>query len=227
MQDADKHRLAEDRLALALFGWLLAHSPKSRRGRYLAAAIATVILTLPSLALLAAMLLVSREDTQAWFNTLGYVGIFLSNLLSTATVFIPVPGLLAVGHALIVSGAERLSPFLAGLAGGLGMGLGETTAYLTGLVASEAARQTQTELPRLIRPAARRLIRGVQWLMARYGLLTLFVLSVIPDPIFEFAGLTAGATRIGFRRFMAVVLAGNVIRGLLVAYVGAEIYEAF
>jgi membrane protein DedA with SNARE-associated domain len=71
-----------------------------------------------------------------------------------------------------------------------------------------------------------RAMNAVQWLMSRYGLATLFVLSVIPDPVFEFAGLSAGATRIGFRRFMAVVLAGNVIRGLLVAYIGGEIYDA-
>jgi membrane protein DedA with SNARE-associated domain len=217
---------AEDRLALRLYGWLATHTPRSRRGRHLAGAIAIVLLTLPSLALLAAMLMTSREETQGWFDALGYVGIFLANMFSTATGFIPTPGLLAIGHALIVSGGERMSPFFAGLVGGLGMGLGETTAYMTGLVASEAARQTQPEPPRLLRPAAERVIRVTQWLMTRYGLATLFVLSVIPDPIFEFAGLSAGATRIGFRRFMAVVLAGNVIRGLLVAYIGGEIYEA-
>lgn len=227
MAPGELRQSAEDRVALALFGWLVAHSPATRRGRYLAAALAALVLTLPSLALLVAMLVTSRDETEAWFDALGYAGIFLSNLLSTATVFIPVPGLLAIGHALIVSGAERLSPFFSGLIGGLGMGLGETTAYLTGLVGSEAARQNQTEAPRAIRPAVERLIRGVQWLMARYWMPTLFVLSVIPDPIFEFAGITAGATRVGFRRFMAVVVTGNVIRGLLVAYIGSELYDWF
>jgi membrane protein DedA with SNARE-associated domain len=227
MQTQTQGQSREDRIAMALFGWIVAHSPQSKSGRYAAAAVATVVLTLPSLALLAAMLLTSREDTEDWFDALGYFGIFVSNLLSTATVFMPVPGLLAIGHALIVSGAERLSPLLAGLVGGLGMGLGEATAYLTGLVASEAARQTRPEPPRFLRPATDRVIRGVSWLMERYGLPTLFVLAVIPDPVFEFAGLTAGATRIGFRRFMIVVVTGNLIRGLIVAYVGAEIYEAF
>ena len=212
----------EERLALRTFAWLLEHSPRSRTGRYVAAAIATVALTLPSLALLIFMLVNGREDTESRFDALGYGGIFLANLLSTATVFIPVPGLLAIGHALIVSGAETLNPFAAGLIGGLGMGLGETTAYMTGLVASEATRHAQPEFPRWLQPAVERTVRTVDWLMARYWVPTLFVLAVIPDPVFEFAGITAGATRIGFRPFMAVVVPGNVIRGLLVAYLGSE-----
>jgi membrane protein DedA with SNARE-associated domain len=215
----------EDRLARNAFAWLHRHSPKTRRGRYFAAVIATLVLTLPSLALLVWMLLEGRENTESSFQTLGYAGIFFANLLSTATVFIPVPGLLAVGHALIVSGAETLNPFAAGFIGGLAMGLGETTAYFSGLMASEAARHTQPQAPRLLQPAVERTIHTVDWLMTRFWAPTLFVLSVIPDPIFEFAGITAGATRIGFRRFMAVVVPGNIIRGLLVAYLGAEIFD--
>jgi putative cofactor-binding repeat protein len=50
----------------------------------------------------------------------------------------------------------------------------------------------------------------VRWLMAHYAIPTLFVL----------AGLTAGASRIGFTRFLAAVVAGNIVRGLLLAYFG-------
>ncbi len=82
---------------------------------------------------------------------------------------------------------------------------------------------TPPRLPRWLQPLLDRVIRLVEWLMRRYGLLTLFVLSVIPDPIFEFAGITAGATRVGFWKFMFVVVAGNCIRGLLVAYFGADV----
>jgi len=134
-----------------------------------------------------------------------------------------VPGLLAVSQALIVSEADVLSPLAVGLVGGLGMGLGETTAYLTGLAGSHAARETEARGPPWLQPAIDRVIKWVSWLMTRYGLVTLFVLAVIPDPIFEFAGITAGATRVSFRRYMAVVVTGNCVRGLLLAYVGREI----
>jgi membrane protein DedA with SNARE-associated domain len=214
----------EERLALSAFSWLVERSPKTKKGRYIAAAIATLVLTLPSLALLVWMIASGREEAEGRFDALGYAGIFLANFLSTATVFIPVPGLLAIGHALIVSGAASFSPLAAGLVGGLGMGLGETSAYMAGLIASEASRQTEAEPPKWLRPIVDRVIGAVSWLMRNYWVPTLFVLSVIPDPVFEFAGITAGATRVGFRPFMAVVVSGNVIRGLIVAYLGTEVF---
>jgi membrane protein DedA with SNARE-associated domain len=212
-----------ERKAIEFVRWLLARLPVSRRGRIAAIVAASILLTLPSLALLLALLIVGTGETERSLGALSYAGVFLANFLSTATVFIPVPGLLAIGQALIVSGAEVHEPWLIGLVGGIGMGLGETTAYVSGVVGSEAARQTKPRAPRWLQPALDRLIRWVSWLMANYGLPTLFVLSVIPDPIFEFAGLTAGATRLDFRKFLCVVVAGNCIRGLLLAYLGNEL----
>jgi len=215
---------AVERLALALLTWLLEHAPQSARGRIVAAVAATFLFTLPSAGLLALTLAVPEDEARTWFDALGYGGIFLANFLSTATVFIPVPGMLAVGHALIASGGERLSPLVAGLVGGAGMGLGETTAYMTGVIGSEAARRTRPRLPAAARPLVERTVAALDWLMERYWAPTVFVLSVVPDPIFEFAGITAGASRVPFRRFLAVVVAGNCVRGLLVAYFGADVF---
>jgi len=211
------------RYALGALRWLQRRQPKTRGGRIAVYSAAFVVLTVPSVALLAATVLTDRQAAEDWFGALGYAGVFLANLLSTGTVFIPVPGLLAVSQALIVSEADVLSPLAVGLVGGLGMGLGETTAYLTGLAGSHVARETEVRGPRWIQPAIDRVIKWVSWLMTRYGLVTLFVLAVIPDPIFEFAGITAGATRVSFRRYMAVVVTGNCVRGLLLAYVGREL----
>ena len=62
----------------------------------------------------------------------------------------------------------------------------------------------------------------VDWLMSHYGMPTLFMLSVVPNPLFEVAGWTAGATRYSFWKFMGAVTPGKVCRGLLLAYVGEE-----
>jgi membrane protein DedA with SNARE-associated domain len=211
------------RWAVAAFAWLFDHAPKSRRGRVIAYVLAFLLVVVPATALLIATFTLNREDTERWFSALGYPGVFLANLLSTATVFLPVPGLTALAQALIVREADILNPFLVGFLGGLGMGLGETTAWLTGVAGAEIARENELKAPRLIQPALNRLIRWVNWLMQNYGVATLFVLSVIPDPIFEFAGVTAGATGMGFRKFMAVVLCGNMLRGLLLAYFGPKL----
>jgi len=64
-------------------------------------------------------------------------------------------------------------------------------------------------------------VSWVDWLMERYGMLTLFVLAAIPNPTFEFAGITAGAVRMSFARFMLSVTAGKIVRGVTLAFLGA------
>jgi membrane protein DedA with SNARE-associated domain len=46
------------------------------------------------------------------------------------------------------------------------------------------------------------------------------VLSAIPNPTFELAGITAGASGMKFWRFMVAVLIGKNIRGLTLAFLG-------
>ena len=52
---------------------------------------------------------------------------------------------------------------------------------------------------------------------------TLSVLAIIPNPVFEIAGWTAGATRYPFCKFMAALTPGKVCRGLILAYVGEKL----
>ena len=190
--------------------------------------VATLVL-IPSVALLL-LPFFGVDLSEGRFATLGYTGVFVANLASTATVFIPVPGLTAAGQTLIndQGAAQSAIPYvvLVGLVGGTGMALGEVTAYAAGTVGSEVAREGQLQAPRAVRPIVERIVRWIDWLMARYGFLTLMVLSAIPNPAFELAGITAGAVRMNFWRFMVAVLIGKNARGLLLAflgYYGAEI----
>ena len=45
--------------------------------------------------------------------------------------------------------------------------------------------------------------------MRRPGWLLLFLLAFIPNPVFDLAGVTAGALRYPLERFLAVVLTGK------------------
>jgi membrane protein DedA with SNARE-associated domain len=49
---------------------------------------------------------------------------------------------------------------------------------------------------------------------------TLFLMSTIPNPIFDIAGLAAGAVQMPVGRFFAAVLAGKVIKDTWMAAVG-------
>lgn len=54
------------------------------------------------------------------------------------------------------------------------------------------------------------------------GFLTLLVLSAIPNPLFEFAGITAGAVRMNFWRFLLPVAIGKTLRALLLVFLGNQ-----
>jgi len=161
------------------------------------------------------------------FETLGYAGIFLANFFGTATGFIPVPGLTAAGQALIVAGADSL--FVPGVvvAGAAGMTLAESTAYLTGSIGRGLAERRQRPATGAVGRFMNRAAAWVDRLMANYGFITLLVLSAIPNPFFEFAGITAGAVRMNFWRFLLAVGIGKTIRVILLVIIGQALIDAF
>jgi membrane protein DedA with SNARE-associated domain len=65
--------------------------------------------------------------------------------------------------------------------------------------------------------------RWVDWLMARAGFITLFALSALPNPVFEFAGITAGATRMNFLKFTVAVGLGHLVRVSLLVILGRDL----
>jgi membrane protein DedA with SNARE-associated domain len=217
--EAEVEEAAESLPVVAeVYKWLERHLPTSRRGRMVLAVVLAVAVIVPSVALLIVTLAV--PDLTERLEGFGYAGVFLANLASTATVFIPVPGLTAAGQALIISQAQHLNPVAVGLLGGTGMALGEVTAYAGGAAGSQAVEGGRLQAPERIRPVVEKVISWIDWLMDHYGTVTLIVLSAIPNPLFEIAGLTAGASRMNFWRFMIAVLIGKNIRGLILAFAG-------
>jgi len=203
-----------------IYEWFQTRTPKSRGGRIALALVVGGIVMGMSVALLLLPIWIDLSEDR--FATLGYGGVFVANLASTATVFVPVPGLTAAGQALIIQQGAILNPIAVGLLGGTGMALGEVTAYAAGSVGSEVAREGHVQVPRLARPAVERVIRWVDWLMDHYGIGTLIILSAVPNPAFELAGITAGAVRMRFWHFMLAVLIGKNARGLLLAFLGNQ-----
>ncbi len=153
------------------------------------------------IAISAAILL--NRDRIAGLGAYGYPGLFLVNLLASATLILPVPGL-----ALAFAVGSSLNPLLVGLATGAGSALGELTGYMAGYsgrgVIENQERYAQVQ----------------RW-MARFGLWIIFVLSIIPNPAFDIAGIAAGAMRMPVWKFLLASLAGKTIKAALIAYLGA------
>lgn len=61
-------------------------------------------------------------------------------------------------------------------------------------------------------------------LMTHYGVLTLFTLSPVPNPIIDVAGAIAGAARMPFWKFFCAQWAGKLVRALGLAYLGAYLF---
>jgi len=143
----------------------------------------------------------------------GYAAVFLVGLVSNATLILPVPGL-AVSSVM----GSVLNPWVVGLVGGVGQALGELTGYMAGY-------SGQTLLDD--NPTYNRL---TQW-MQRYGVITVFVLALIPNPIFDLGGMAAGALRLPLWKFLVSCIAGKIAKNVIFAlagYYGIEtVYRLF
>ena len=156
---------------------------------------------------------------------LGYLGIFISNFLPHVSVFLPLPGLTAVGHALVIWGAEELNPVVVVAIATVANTIAEWTSYLAGATGKSAAEERPVSVPGVAGRWLRRSWELAEWFMARNGFMTLLVLSAIPNPVFELTGIIAGATRMNFLKFNVALLIGHFIRVMLLVLVGHEIIE--
>ncbi len=134
---------------------------------------------------------------------LGYGGILVVSLLSSATIILPAPSL-----ALVFAMGSALPPLLVGLAAGIGEALGELTGYAAGFGGRAVIEEQKTYE------------RMKDW-MERRGGITIFVLSVIPNPLFDLAGIAAGTLRYPLWRFFVFCWAGKTIKTTAVAFAGA------
>lgn len=154
------------------------------------------------------LLIVLYGNRLAGLGAYGYPGLFLLNLLASATLILPAPGI-----ALAFAAGSALNPFLVGLAVGSGSTLGELTGYVAG-ASGRGIVTNDANYPR-IRDA-----------MARYGLWIIILLSLVPNPLFDIAGMVAGATRIPVWQFLAAAWIGKVIKATLIALAGAGMIQA-
>ena len=154
-----------------------------------------------------ALIVIFRRDL-ADLAGYGYVGVFFISLLGNATVILPVPSL-----AVVFAGGSVLNPLLVGLVAGLGEPLGELTGYMAGFGGSA-----------VIEDRAR--FRRVQEWMERRGFLTILVLSVIPNPLFDLAGISAGVLHYPIIKFLIACWMGKTVKAVAIAYLGSGLFEA-
>lgn len=140
------------------------------------------------------------RDAASGLSSVGYPGVFLLSLLGSASMVVPIPGLISLCTVSAI-----LNPFTLGVLAGIGETIGEITGYAVGFGGKGLLDKS-------------RLYRWLKQWMERRGGLVIFVVSIVPNPIFDIVGIAAGATRYPLKRFMLIVLVGKILKGLIVAY---------
>lgn len=143
------------------------------------------------------------------FERFGYLGIVVINLLSSATVIFPTPGIATT----FLAGA-LWNPVLVGLFSGLGASIGEISGYLVGLSTRGIAYK------RLVKSNS---FHFLQTYFDKGGFVTILIMALIPVPIFDFVGIIAGTVQYPLWKFVLATFIGRSIRNYLIAYSGAKI----
>jgi len=139
------------------------------------------------------------------FASFAYVGAFIVTFLANALIVIPIPYIPIVAHI----GATAEMPWLVVVLGALASVLGESVAFLAGR-AEEGLASEHPVYRRLHRVAQRPLLVGAM----------LFAFAVPPNPIFDVAGLAAGATGVRYRVFFLAVFAARLVRLAVIVWLG-------
>ena len=145
----------------------------------------------------------SIRDRVEDFAQYGYPGIFLVMLMANATVIIPAPGV-----AVVFAMGNIFNPFLVALAAGTGGAIGELSGYLAGFSGQAIVENSK---------AYNRVLPWVQ----KYGAWAILVLSAIPNPFFDLAGIAAGVAKIPVWKFLFFCWIGQIIKMGMFAFAGA------
>ncbi len=149
------------------------------------------------------------RDAIAQLGNWGYLGAFLINGISSATVVLPAPG-----GAIVLLMAQDYNPLFLGVSAGLGGALGSLTACRVGAHAQQAIK-------------GRRLYPFAHRVMHRFGSVILLLATLMPISPGDFAGLLAGATRYPVRTYLVYVGIASVVKMTVMVYVAAASLEWF
>lgn len=141
--------------------------------------------------------------------SLGLLGLFLVNFISSATFFVSGPAFLTV-----IAGGDLYSPILVAVIASFGACLGDMIGFLFG---HSGRKLTKKKLDR------HKTIRFLEKHFHKYGALIIFIVAVIPNPFFDAIGILAGVVNYPPLKFFAIMLVGRFLRYWLMAHLGSKL----
>lgn len=147
-------------------------------------------------------------SSEQLIQSFSYFGIFLISLISTSTILIPFPLYIAIAIGIGLG----MNPLGIAFASGLGMSLGELTAYFLGLGGRYAIEIKH------INKSVGRTVRFFTNLFQKYGFIVVVLIAAIPFPFFDVIGILAGIGRYDLKKFWIATFIGKTIKAGWIAY---------
>jgi len=127
---------------------------------------------------------------------LGYAGLFIACALSNVSVLLP-----SSSTMFVVLAATALNPALCVLVGGLGTAVGEQCAYVCGKAGSAGfEKKDDASLGRVHR------------FVRRHAFAAVFLFALAPLPVFDLAGVAAGADRMPWAKYALAAFLGKTLK---------------
>lgn len=126
----------------------------------------------------------------------GYVGLFLSCLLASATILIPAGSTMSV-----VIASTLLDPLVCILVGCISATLGEQSAYLFGKLNSQRAKS----------PKSKFIVKWQTW-MRRKSWLKVFIAAAVPLPIYDIIAVNAGSINMSWGLYILATACGKIVK---------------
>ncbi len=126
----------------------------------------------------------------------GYVGLFLSCLLASATILIPAGSTMSV-----VIASTLLDPLLCILVGSISATLGEQSAFLFGKLNSQQAKCSKSKF----------IIKWQSW-MSRKSWMKVFIAAAVPLPIYDIIAVNAGSIHMSWGQYILATACGKIVK---------------
>lgn len=139
--------------------------------------------------------------------SLGLLGLFILNFVSSATLFVSAPSIFAV-----IAGGAIYSPILVALVSSLGSASGDMLGFILGISGRKILNH------KLHKKLWFKVLSGS---FEKYGKYIIIILAFIPNPLFDSIGIIAGVFKFSPVKFFLLVFIGRLVRYYMLARFGS------
>ena len=137
------------------------------------------------------------RDKIGQVSNVGYLGLFFLCFLANSTVLLPAPSLIIAASCALI-----MNPWFVALFAALGSTLGEFVGYAFGTVTKDLSPKFQNIWEKFMSKVNNQT-------------LLVFILAVLPLPLFDIAGIYSGGTKMNLIKFTAACFSGKLIKLLV------------